>query len=71
MGLVDAEGGLQLYDGQIRVKDASGRWMAQFDAADYRDHVAEHVEPWSFLKFPYLRALGWPQGTYRVGPWGG
>ncbi len=70
MGLVDAEGGLQLYDGQIRVKDAEGKLLAQFKAEDYKAYVAEHVEPWSFLKFPYLRSLGWPQGTYRVGPLG-
>jgi NAD-reducing hydrogenase large subunit len=70
MGLVDKEGGLQLYDGEIRVRDAAGTPVAQFPAKDYREHVAEHVEPWSYLKFPYLRQLGWPQGTYRVGPLG-
>jgi len=70
MGLVDAEGGLQLYDGEIRVVDAKGQKMAQFKPQDYKEHVAEHVECWSFLKFPYLKALGWPQGTYRVGPLG-
>jgi len=70
MGMVDAEGGLQLYDGEIRVKDAQGKQAAQFKPANYLDYVAEHVEPWSFLKFPYYRKLGWPQGTYRVGPLG-
>jgi NAD-reducing hydrogenase large subunit len=70
MGLVDKEGGLQLYDGDIRVKDANGKLLAQFKPIDYREYVAEHVEPWSFLKFPYYRPLGWPQGTYRVGPLG-
>jgi NAD-reducing hydrogenase large subunit len=70
MGLVDGDGALHLYDGEIRVRDATGGLVAQFRPEDYRDHVAEHVERWSFLKFPYLRALGWPQGTYRVGPLG-
>jgi NAD-reducing hydrogenase large subunit len=70
MGLVDAEGGLQLYDGDIRVKSAAGELVAQFKPADYKDYVAEHVERWSFLKFPYYKDLGWPQGTYRVGPLG-
>jgi NAD-reducing hydrogenase large subunit len=68
MGLVDEEGGLQLYDGQIRVRDAQGKPMAQFHAAEYKQYVAEHVERWSFLKFPYYKELGWPQGVYRVGP---
>ncbi|MDA8123623.1 MAG: Ni/Fe hydrogenase subunit alpha [Deltaproteobacteria bacterium] len=67
MGLVDEEGGLQLYDGEIRVKDDQGKFIAQFKPEHYLSHIAEHVEPWSFLKFPYLRKLGWPKGIYRVG----
>jgi NAD-reducing hydrogenase large subunit len=70
MGLVDMEGGLQLYDGEIRVKDAGGNFVAQFKPEHYLSHVAEQVEPWSFLKFPYYRKLGFPEGTYRVGPLG-
>ena len=70
MGLVDMEGGLQLYDGEIRVKDADGKFVAQFHPDHYLSYVSEHVEPWSFLKFPYLRKQGWPNGTYRVGPLG-
>ena len=70
MGLVDMEGGLQLYDGEIRVKDADGNFVAQFKTDHYLSYIAEHVESWSFLKYPYLRKLGWPDGTYRVGPLG-
>jgi len=70
MGLVDLEGGLQLYDGEIRVKDAQGKLLAQFKPEHYLSHVAEHVESWSFLKYPYLRKMGFPEGTYRVGPLG-
>jgi len=70
MGLVDHEGGLHMYDGEIRVKGADGKLLAQFRPEYYLAHVAEHVESWSFLKFPYLRKAGWPQGTYRVGPLG-
>ena len=70
MGLVDMEGGLQLYDGEIRVRDTEGKPLAQFKTDHYLSYVAEHVESWSFLKYPYLRMLGWPNGTYRVGPLG-
>lgn len=70
MGLVDEEGGLQLYDGEIRVKDAQGNYIAQFRTDSYLAHIAEHVESWSFLKYPYYRNLGWPDGFYRVGPLG-
>ncbi len=70
MGLVDDEGGLQLYDGKVRVRDSQGELLVEFEPDDYLDYVAEHVEPWSFLKFPYYKPLGWPKGTYRVGPLG-
>jgi NAD-reducing hydrogenase large subunit len=70
MGLVDEEGGLQLYDGEIRVKDADGKYLAQFKSEAYLSHIGEHVEPWSFLKHPYYRKQGFPQGFYRVGPLG-
>lgn len=70
MGMVDLEGGLQMYDGEIRVKDSQGKLIAQFKADNYLSHVAEHVESWSFLKYPYYRKMGFPEGTYRVGPLG-
>jgi len=70
MGLVDKDGGLQLYDGEIRVRDSQGQLLAQFKTEHYLSYIAEHVEPWSFLKHPYLRMLGWPKGFYRVGPLG-
>jgi NAD-reducing hydrogenase large subunit len=70
MGLVDEEGGLQLYDGEIRIKDAEGKSLAQFKSDSYLSHIGEHVEPWSFLKHPYYRKQGFPQGFYRVGPLG-
>ncbi|MCX7817449.1 MAG: Ni/Fe hydrogenase subunit alpha [Syntrophales bacterium] len=70
MGLVDDEGGLQMYEGEIRVKDSSGKILSQFKPEYYLIHIAEHVESWSFLKFPYLRRAGWPKGVYRVGPLG-
>jgi NAD-reducing hydrogenase large subunit len=70
MGLVDEEGGLQLYDGEIRVRDAQGNFLAQFKPEHYLSFIGEHVEPWSFLKHPYLRKMGFPEGFYRVGPLG-
>jgi len=70
MGMVDLEGGLQMYDGEIRVKDSQGKLVAQFKPDNYLSHVAEHVESWSFLKYPYYRKMGFPEGTYRVGPLG-
>ncbi|MCS7096125.1 MAG: Ni/Fe hydrogenase subunit alpha [Candidatus Bathyarchaeota archaeon] len=75
MGLVDENNKVNLYDGKIRVVDPYGKEFVKFEAKDYLNHIAEHVEPWTYVKFPYLRKLGWKgfvdgpdSGIYRVGP---
>jgi len=70
MGLVDGEGGLQLYEGQVRLVDRNGKKIEEFDPRNYLEHIGEHVEDWSYLKFPFYRKMGWPKGVYRVGPLG-
>jgi NAD-reducing hydrogenase large subunit len=69
-GLVTPENGLELYDGNIRLIDRDGKQLECFDPRTYLDHIAEHVENWSYLKFPYYKKLGYPDGVYRVGPLG-
>lgn len=59
MGLVDSANKVAFYDGLIRVVDANGKEFAKFPVQQYRDYVAEHVEPWSYVKFCYLKPLGW------------
>ena len=59
MGTVDPAGKVNFYDGQIRVVGPDGKQLVQYDARDYAQHIAERVEPWSYLKFPYLKAVGW------------
>ena len=59
MGTVDEKNRLNFYDGMIRVVDPEGREFARYAAADYTEHVAEHVEPWTYMKFPFLKKLGW------------
>jgi NAD-reducing hydrogenase large subunit len=68
MGLVQDEDVLDLYQGQVRLIDAQGKQLEKFQASNYLDYIAEHVENWSYLKFPYYKKMGWPQGVYRVGP---
>ncbi len=77
MGLVDENNKVNFYDGQIRVTDQSGEEYLKFDVKDYYNHIAEHVEEWSYIKFPYLKGVGWKgfvdgreSGIYRVGPLG-
>ena len=69
LGLVK-DGNLELYDGRIRLKSPRGRITDEFDDKDYCTYIGEHVEEWSYLKFPFYRPLGFPQGSYRVGPLG-
>ncbi len=73
MGLVDERNRVNFYDGDIRVVDPEGKEFARFKSADYLEHVAEHTEPWSYLKFPFLKKVGWKgmvegkgSGVYRV-----
>jgi len=69
MGLVTPKGGLEHYDGRIRVVDPEGRIVAdQLDPSRYFEYIGEAVEPWSYMKFPYYKPLGYPCGVYRVGP---
>lgn len=75
MGMVDAQGHPDYYDGKIRVVDQQGKEFTTFAPADYAKVVAEHVEPWTYVKFPYLREIGWKglvdgpdSGMYRVAP---
>jgi F420-non-reducing hydrogenase large subunit len=77
MGLVDEHNKVNFYDGKVRVVDPSGREFLKFEPKDFFSHVAEHVEPWSYAKFPYLKKVGWKgfvdgpeSGIYRVGPLG-
>jgi F420-non-reducing hydrogenase large subunit len=75
MGTVDEQNRVNFYDGKIRVVDCDGKEVCKFNAQQYRDFVAEHVEPWSYMKFAFLKQRGWngfaegPQTSiYSVGP---
>ena len=70
MSLVTPQNSLELYDGKIRLVGQDGQQLEKFDPQSYLDYIAEHVEPWSYLKFPYYKKLGYPEGVYRVGPLG-
>ncbi len=75
MGLVDENNKVNFYDGKIRVVDPGGKEYAKFAPQQYLDYVAEHVEPWSYVKFCYLKPVGWKgfadgyeSGIYSVAP---
>jgi F420-non-reducing hydrogenase large subunit len=75
MGLVDANNRVNFYDGNLRLVDPEGKEVAKFKPSEYLDYISEHVEPWSYLKFPYLKKVGWKgfvegsdSGVYRVSP---
>jgi len=75
MGLVDDKNRVNFYDGKVRVVDPDGNEITKFSGLDYLDVVSEHVEPWSYMKFPYLKDIGWKgftdgkeSGVMRVAP---
>ncbi|MGA1848417.1 MAG: Ni/Fe hydrogenase subunit alpha, partial [Thermoplasmatota archaeon] len=77
MGLVDDRNKVNFYDGDIRVTDPEGKELVKFKVEDYQKEIAERVEKWSYMKFPYLKRVGWKgfvdgmdSGFYRVGPLG-
>ncbi|MFO0553192.1 MAG: Ni/Fe hydrogenase subunit alpha [Polyangiaceae bacterium] len=75
MGTVDADNRVNFYDGQIRVVDTEGGELLRYPAKDYALHIAERVESWSYLKYPYLKKVGWKgfvdgqdSGVYMASP---
>jgi NAD-reducing hydrogenase large subunit len=69
MGLVSRQGQLEMYDGVIRIIDSDRRIVADgLTPEDYATFIGEAVEKWSFLKSPFYRPMGYPDGMYRVGP---
>jgi F420-non-reducing hydrogenase large subunit len=59
MGMVDENNKINFYDGKVRVVDLDGKEFVKYAPNDYTKHIAEHVEPWTYLKFPYLKNVGW------------
>ena len=75
MGTVDDKNLVNFYDGKIRVVDPQGNEFAKYPASEYQEHILEHVEPWTYLKYPYLKKIGWKglvggknSGVYRATP---
>ena len=69
LGLVGKDGLWEHYDGKLRFTNSEGQIVADgLSEDDYRDFIGESVEKWSYLKFPYYKPLGYPDGIYRVGP---
>lgn len=75
IGLVDENNKVNFYDGKVRVVDPDGNEICKYSPQEYLDNIAEHIEPWTYLKFPYLKKVGWKgfvdgkeSGIYRATP---
>ena len=77
MGTVDENNKVNFYDGDVRIVDPEGKEFLKFRPSEYLEVIEEHVEPWTYVKLPYLKKVGWrglvdgpESGVYRVGPLG-
>ncbi len=75
MGTVDEHNRVTFYDGKVRVVDPDGKEFVKYSPNEYLENIAEHVESWTYLKFPYLKKIGWKgfvegkeSGVYRATP---
>jgi NAD-reducing hydrogenase large subunit len=69
MGLVGEDGNWETYEGSLRFADENRDIITDgIDPSDYKTHIGEAVESWSYMKFPYYKPRGYPGGMYRVGP---
>ncbi|HOL72350.1 MAG TPA: Ni/Fe hydrogenase subunit alpha [Bryobacteraceae bacterium] len=75
MGMVDSNNQVNFYQGSLRVVTPEGKEVAKFAPEKYLDYIAEHVEPWSYMKFCYLKQPGWKgfmegadSGVFAVAP---
>ncbi len=69
MGLLGEDDTWEHYEGKIRVIDTQGNIIVDsFSEDNYQDFIGETVEPGTYLKFPYYKPQGYPEGNYRVGP---
>ncbi len=59
IGTIDGQNKVNFYDGRVSVVDPEGKRLGTYAASEYMDWIAEHVEPWTYLKFPYLKKVGW------------
>jgi len=77
IGLVDDRNKINFYEGDLRVVSPDGKEVVKIKPENYLEHIGEHVEPWTYLKFPYLKDIGWKgivdgadSGIMRAAPLG-
>ncbi len=75
MGMVDQNNKVNFYDGMVRVVDPDGKEFCKYNPSEYLEHISEHTEKWNYLKYPYLKKVGWKgfvdgkdSGVYRATP---
>lgn len=59
IGTVDENNRVNFYDGLVSVVAPDGTRIGKYGPNEYTDWIAERVEPWTYLKFPYLKKVGW------------
>ncbi|HIP16741.1 MAG TPA: Ni/Fe hydrogenase subunit alpha [Methanothermococcus okinawensis] len=67
LGIVK-DGKHAFYDGNLRFLSPDGSEKIDFMPSEYLDYIREHTVPYSYVKYPYYKKVGYPEGIYRVGP---
>jgi len=62
------DGAMEFYDGSVHVINPDGEILSEIAATDYMENIEEKSYGWTYAKFAYLKALGWPEGIVQVGP---
>ena len=75
MGMVDENNQVNFYDGMVKVVDPDGKEFCKYKPSEYLENIEEHMETWNYLKYPYLKKVGWKglvdgkeSGVYRATP---
>jgi NAD-reducing hydrogenase large subunit len=69
LGLVNEDESIEFTDGALRLIDAKGATIEDgMTATRFTEAIGEAVEPYTYTKFAYYKPLGYPEGSYRVGP---
>ena len=69
LALMNEDESIEFTDGALRLIDSHGATIEDSITANrFTEVIGEAVENYTYTKFVYYKPLGYPEGSYRVGP---